>query len=114
MRIETYDFGRIRIEGKTYTSDVIILPQTIRDSWWRSDGHCLQVDDLTDVISAKPNVLVIGTGYYGKMAVPAATRSFLEAKGIEVHTAKTAEAVREFNELQKNIGNVVAALHLTC
>lgn len=114
MRIETYDFGRIRIDGKTYTSDVIILPQKVRDSWWRTEGHRLLVDDLADVISARPDVLVIGTGYYGNMAVPTATKSFLEAKGIEVHTAKTAEAVREFNELQKNIANVVAALHLTC
>lgn len=114
MRIETYDFGRIRIDGKTYTSDVIILPQQVRDSWWRSEGHRLQIEDLTDVISAKPDVLVVGTGYYGQMAVPAATRDFLEAEGIKVYTARTAEAVREFNELQKNIANVVAALHLTC
>lgn len=114
MRIETYDFGRIRIDGKTYTSDVIILPQKIRDSWWRKEGHSLQIDDLADVISAKPDVLVIGTGYYGNMVVPTATKSLLEAKGIKVHKARTAEAVREFNELQKNIGNVVAALHLTC
>jgi hypothetical protein len=114
MRIETYDFGRIKIDGKTYTSDVIILPQRVRDSWRRSEGHSLHIDDLGDVISAKPDVLVVGTGYYGNMAVPAATRSFLEAKGIEVYTAKTTEAVREFNELQKNIGNIVAALHLTC
>ena len=114
MGIETYDFGRIKIDGKIYTSDVIILPQKIRDSWWRKEGHSLQIDDLADVISAKPDVLVVGTGYYGNMAVPTATKSFLEAKGIKVHTARTAEAVREFNELQKNIGNVVAALHLTC
>jgi hypothetical protein len=114
MRIESYDFGKITIDGKTYTSDVIILPQEIRESWWRKEGHCLQIDDLTDVISAKPDALVVGTGYYGNMAVPAATRNFLEAKGIQVHTAKTAQAVREFNELQKNIANVVAALHLTC
>lgn len=114
MRIETYEFGRIRIGGKTYTSDVIILPQEVRDSWWRSEGHCLHIDDLTDVMSARPDVLVVGTGYYGNMAVPVATRDFLEEKGIEVHTSKTADAVKEFNELQKQVANVVAALHLTC
>ena len=114
MKIETYDFGRITIDGQTYTSDVIILPQTVRGSWWRREGHRLHVDDLADVISARPDVLVVGTGYYGNMAVPAATKSCLEAQGIKVHTAKTAEAVKEFNELQKNIAHVVAALHLTC
>lgn len=114
MKIETYDFGRISIDGKTYTSNVIILPQKVRGSWWRSEGHCLHVDDLADVIAARPDVLVVGTGYYGNMVVPSATKSFLEAKGIRVHTAKTPEAVKEFNKLQQKIGKVVAALHLTC
>lgn len=114
MNVEAYDFGTIRIEGETYTSDVIIMPDTVRGSWWRREGHNLSIEDLTDVIDAKPNVLVIGTGYYGRMKVPADTRSYLESRGIEVHAARTDKAVKEFNELQRRIGKVVAALHLTC
>ncbi len=48
------------------------------------------------------------------MKVPPDTKSYLEARGIEVRTAKTTKAVKEFNELQRRIGKVVAALHLTC
>lgn len=114
MKVQSYGFGTINIGGKTYTSDVIILPEKVRDSWWRKEGHSLHIEDLTEIIEANPDVLVIGTGYYGRMAIPPETKSFLESKGIEVRIAETSDAVKEFNQLQKNIGRIVAALHLTC
>lgn len=114
MNVDAYDFGTIRVAGATYTSDVIIMPDNVKDSWWRREGHSLHIDDLAEVIKAKPDVLVIGTGYYGRMKVPADTQSYLESKGIEVRSAKTGKAVKEFNELQRRIGKVIAALHLTC
>ena len=113
MRIEYYSFGRIIIDGKTYTSDVIIYPGRVDSSWWRKEGHNLNIVDLTDVINAKPEVLVIGTGSPGLMKVPKETISHLESKGIKVHVALTEKAVEVFNKLQKN-KVVIAALHLTC
>jgi hypothetical protein len=113
MKIEHYSFGRITIDGKTYTSDVIIYPGRVDSSWWRKEGHYLQVVDLVDVINAKPEVLIIGTGYSGVMMVPKETVSHLESKGIEVHVARSEKAVEMFNKLQKE-KLVIAALHLTC
>jgi hypothetical protein len=113
MKIEHYSFGKISINGKTYTSDVIIYPGRVDSSWWRKEGHYLQVVDLTDVINAKPEVLIIGTGYSGVMVVPKETISHLESKGIEVHVARSEKAVEMFNKLQKE-KLVIAALHLTC
>lgn len=113
MKIEHYSFGKITINGKTYTSDVIIYPGRVDSSWWRKEGHYLQVVDLTDVINAKPEVLIIGTGYSGVMVVPKETISHLESKGIEVHVARSEKAVEMFNKLQKE-KIAIAALHLTC
>jgi hypothetical protein len=113
MKIEHYSFGKITIEGKTYTSDVIIYPEKVNASWWRKEGHNLQVVDLTDVIDANPQILVIGTGATGLMRVPKETISHLQSKGIEVHVARTGEAVEIFNKLQKD-KIVIAAFHLTC
>lgn len=113
MKIEHYSFGKITINGKTYTSDVIIYPGRVDSLWWRKEGHYLQVVDLTDVINAKPEVLIIGTGYSGVMVVPKETISHLESKGIEVHVARSEKAVEMFNKLQKE-KIVIAALHLTC
>lgn len=113
MKIEHYSFGSITVDGKTYTSDVIIYPGRVDSSWWRKEGHNLHIVDLTDVINAKPQVLVIGTGASGLMKVPKETLSHLESKGIEVHVERTDKAVELFNKLQKD-KIVIAAFHLTC
>ena len=114
MKITDYEFGRIGVEGKTYTSDVIIYPEKVRDSWWRKEGHRLHLEDLEEVISAKPELLIVGTGYYGNMVVPKETLTRLESEGIKVRVAPTGEAVKLFNQLQREAAVIVAALHLTC
>jgi hypothetical protein len=113
MKIEHYSFGKITIDGHTYTSDVIIYPGRVDASWWREEGHSLHVSDLTDVINAKPEILIVGTGFTGLMRVPRETLTHLESKGIEVYVKRTSKAVEMFNELQGN-KVVVAAFHLTC
>lgn len=113
MKISHYSFGRITIDGKTYTSDVIIYPDRVDSSWWRKEGHYLQVVDLTEVINAKPDVLIIGTGYSGVMVVPEETTEFVRSKGIEVRVERTEKAVDIFSSLRKD-KKVIAALHLTC
>jgi hypothetical protein len=113
MKIEHYSFGRIVIDGNTFTSDVIIYPERVDSSWWRKEGHNLQIVDLTDVINAKPQIIVIGTGFSGVMRVPKETVSHLESKGIKVHVERTDKAVELFNKIQKD-KVVIAALHLTC
>jgi hypothetical protein len=116
MVVEHYSFGRITIDGKTYTSDVIIYPGRVDSSWWREEGHNLQIVDLADVIQAKPQILVVGAGAYGAMKVSKDAVSYLESKGIEVRVEETDRAVELFNELQKDKKDkvVIAALHLTC
>jgi hypothetical protein len=113
-QISEYTFGKIVINDQMYTSDLIIAPDKIIDSWWRKQGHNLDIGDLGDIIKAKPDILIIGTGYFGRMNVPDETRQFLQQQGIKVHQAKTTDAVSEFNRLQQKYARIVAALHLTC
>lgn len=114
IRISEYEFGRIAIADKIYTSDVIVAPEQVIDSWWRKEGHNLHIEDLDDIVNANPDMLIIGTGYYGRMQVPDETKKYLEERGIKVLQAKTRDAVTEFNQLQKEYARIVAALHLTC
>ncbi len=114
MHVDKYDFGRIEIAGSTYTSDVIVTGRQVRDHWRRDQGHRLQIKDLDAVMAATPEILVVGTGFYGRMTVPEETRNYLEGMGITVVSAPTGEAVDEFNRLQRDCANIVAALHLTC
>ena len=111
--IESYSFGSIVIDGQRYSSDVLVHSDGVQDGWWRREGHHLQLEDLDDIVQRSPDVLVIGTGTFGKMKVCSELKADLERRGIGVIAARTPVAVREYNEL-RNEGEVVAALHLTC
>ncbi|TNG01470.1 MAG: hypothetical protein EP297_02345 [Gammaproteobacteria bacterium] len=117
MKINAYRFGHIEIEGSSYDSDVIITPDKVNHGWWRKQGHSLHRDDLDEVdevVKAKPEKLIVGTGYYGQMKIPEETRQYLAQHNINLISAKTADAVDQFNRLQQECANIVAALHLTC
>jgi len=111
--IESYDFGKITINGKRYTTDVIIFPDHVHDSWWRNQGHLLSIEDLREVAQAKPEVLIIGTGYNGYMKVPNEVLGHFTSRSIEVIAEKTGEACKTYNRLAST-KRVVAAFHLTC
>ncbi|MGC1122145.1 MAG: MTH938/NDUFAF3 family protein [Candidatus Methanofastidiosia archaeon] len=108
--IEHYSFGRIGIDGKEYTSDVLIVGGKVHN-WWRKQGHIVAPEDLDVVVDESPETLVVGTGAYGVMKVPDRTRKYLENKGIFLITEKTGDAVTVFNKLT---GKKAAAFHLTC
>jgi hypothetical protein len=113
MKIDSYTFGAIIINGKTYTSDVIIYPGRVDSTWWRKEGHLLQFADVEKALQARPEVLIIGTGYSGVMRVPAETVDRIAGRGIDVKVERTATAVDVFNDLQGR-KTVIAALHITC
>lgn len=112
-RIETYRFGRIVVDDQVHTKDLIILPEQIVGGWWRKEGHNLLPEDLESVLLARPQVLVVGTGAYGRMAVAARTRRSLEEAGIELIAQSTKKACQTYNQLRLQ-QRVAAALHLTC
>jgi hypothetical protein len=111
--IDGYDFGEITIDGKTYTSDVIIYKDRVDDSWRRIEGHRLSLSDVVQILAKKPEILIIGTGADGVLAVPEKVKAEIEAKGVTVIARKTGEACEEYNKLSPST-NVIAALHLTC
>jgi hypothetical protein len=111
--IEDYGFGRVVVDGTAYTSDVIIYPDRVDDGWWRKEGHRLCMADLEEALASNPDVIVVGTGAHGVMAVPDDVRQQLSDKGIDLRTAKTAQACEIYNETAHQ-KRAVAALHLTC
>ncbi len=114
MRIDSYTFGTIVIDGKTYTSDVIIYHDEVDASWWRNESHRLQASDIRKALDAQPDILIIGTGYAGVMSVPREVASFIAAQGIDVRIEKTTRAVELYNSLGETKHYVIAALHITC
>jgi hypothetical protein len=111
--IQSYRFGRMVVGGESHTRDLILLPERVVTNWWRKDGHRLDVDDLQEVLSATPDVLVVGTGAYGLMKVPPETRQAIEDAGIRLQVARTGEAWQIYNDLREN-RPTAGAFHLTC
>ncbi len=114
MRIESYRFGLMKVDGVEYGQDLIVFPDKIRSNWWRRQGHSLAVEDLQDVLEFKPEVLVVGKGASGLMEVPASTKKALQDEGIEVIAQNTGQAGNTFNEQIEKGKKVVGAFHLTC
>jgi hypothetical protein len=113
--IESYVSGRnMRVAGKTYTSDLKIIGDTVRDNWWRREGHRLLSEDIADILNSRPDVLVVGTGYAGNLDIPASLRRDLAERGVRLLSERTAKAVELFNQRRAQEENVAGAFHLTC
>jgi hypothetical protein len=111
--IEKYEFGLMVIDGKKYTSDVIIFKDHVQSNWWRKDGHRVCVDDLKTILAADPEVIIIGTGYSGCVDVPNDVKRYINDKSINLIIEDTKSAWRTFNNISKT-KNAVGAFHLTC
>lgn len=112
-QIEDYGFGRIVIDGETYTADIIVTPDGVIENWWRKDGHSLCPEDLEGVLGPQFEVVIIGSGASGLLQVPQETRLWLAGRGISFFALPTQAACDRYNELAGS-GKVIAALHLTC
>lgn len=114
--IESYDFGLIVIKGRRYTSDVIVFPERVIEGWWRKEGHRIYVEDLKEILDRepRPEVLVVGTGYYGIVKISSEVETVLKSQGIELVAQPTKEACQTFDKLLNSNRRIAGAFHLTC
>jgi hypothetical protein len=114
VKVKSYEFGRIEINSTVYTSDVIIYDDYVKSSWWRKEGHYLQIEDIEEILNVKPDVIIIGTGKFDTMKVSSEVKKELKSRGVEAVCANTDEACKRHNEISGRGKKVVTALHLTC
>ena len=113
--IQSHQFGRMTISGRSFTSDLIILPTgKILDQWFRQSGHYLIYDDLKTLIQTRPDIIVIGTGVSGRMKIDPDLLSVLKERNIDVICHETKEAVNVYNNKIQTDTNLGAGFHLTC
>jgi hypothetical protein len=116
MFIESYDFGKIKADGRVFDRDVMILPNENILPWVKKRSHYIDAEELSEmeqVFKIKPEVLIIGIGYHGIFMVGADIEKFLKSKNIELIIEKTSEAWKTYNKLIAT-KKVAALLHLTC
>lgn len=112
MRIEQYSFGKIIIDGKKYSSDLLITPDQQLIKWWRESSHNLILPDLEEIFKDNPQTIIIGTGFYGLMKVSKAVKQYCRSHNIKLIISKTKHSIEKYNSLASP--QTAAAFHLTC
>ena len=113
MRLSEYRFGFVKVDGVPYTEDIQVLPDGTVKSWWRKEGHRVLPEDLEEALATNPELIIIGTGYGGRVEVSEETKKLLAERGVELLALKTSEAVEAYNEYSPK-RRTCALLHLTC
>ena len=112
--IEDYHFGLIKINGQEFEKDVFIDLDEKVSSWWREESHLFQKKDVESFLDKKPEVVIFGTGKQGIAKLSQELEDFFERLGVEMIVEPTDQAVKNYNQAQKQGKKVVAFLHLTC
>ena len=112
--IDSYSFGRIVVNGTAYANDIKIIDDSVIPEWWRKSGHTVAPEDVTDLVSCRPEIVVIGKGKPGYMSTTSETRRLFADHGIELREEKTSRAIQTFNRLHREGRKVCAGFHLTC
>ena len=115
MRFEAFSFGSIRIDGVTYTHDVVIDRGRVRK---RKKGPSKKFRDafghtplsVEEEIPWKCLRLVVGTGT-GRLPVMDEVRHEAKRRHIKLAILPTAEAIAELKERPEHVN---AILHITC
>jgi hypothetical protein len=111
-RLRDYSLGRLTVDGREHTRDLIVLPGRVVSDWWRREGHSLAMEDLDEVLDELPARLVLGVGAHGRLRPEPKVIAELERRGVRVECLPTQAAVRRYGELDAR--RTAAALHLTC
>ena len=112
--ITEFSFGRIIVQGQTYTNDIKIVDGKTVPDWWRRSGHSVEIDEVQDILASKPEILVIGKGQPGYMKITGSLRKHIEEKGIKLIEEPTREAIQTFNRLYGTGNPVSGGFHLGC
>jgi len=112
--IENYEFGKIKISGKTYHVDVEVRWAGEVLNWWRKEGHTVDCEDVERALKENPEVIVVGTGAYGVCEVTENCEKFIKERKIELIIENTEKATKKFNEFLKASKKVIGLFHLTC
>jgi hypothetical protein len=117
MHVDSYEFGRITIDGVPYDHDLVIESGTVRKrrkgpskKRKREFGHTPLT--AAEEIPWGAQRLWIGTGTYGSLPVTSDLREEARRRGVELLVKPTSELVQLINEALPADTNLI--LHLTC
>ncbi|MDW5327635.1 Mth938-like domain-containing protein [Plantactinospora sp. KLBMP9567] len=116
-RIQEISWGRMVVDGLGEGKDFKLYPGGGRPWDWTETGTRhepgIQPADVEELIANGATRVVLSEGFDGRLRVDAATLRFLHERAVEVHVARTDEAVELYNSLaaREPVGGL---FHSTC
>ena len=118
MKIDSTEFGRITIDGKTYEHDVIIrLSGKVKkrkkklSKKYYGTSHTISKEEASFVYQKGCTKLILGTGQYDNVRLSPEAADYFEKKGCKVIAEPTPEAIDSYNKAKKKKAGL---FHVTC
>lgn len=119
VKFDSTKFGSVTVNGQEYKDILVIggeiIPRDL-DMLHREygTGHVVSPEELDQLLSGGPDVLVIGTGQYGALKIEEDVREKIKKAGASLVLTTTPQAIREYNRLAGEEKKVNALIHVTC
>jgi uncharacterized protein len=101
--------GKIKIGAEEIDDNVVLFRDEIQRDWHPADVDNPTSQDLADLIAAKPEVIIFGTGWQSRLP-PRELVFTLARQGIGFEMMDTPAACRTFNVLVSEDRDVAAVL----
>lgn len=109
--ITAYNSESIAINHQLYTSNLVVMPETLVLDWPPASVETVTPEDFLRLAKLSPEVVLLGTGKTHRFVHPKLFRALTE-QGIPLECMTTAAACRTYNILMAEGRNVAAALIL--
>ena len=117
-KIKGSGFGWIEVEETRYEHDIVIqLGGTVRKRKKKlskaiyGTSHTVSQAEAEDVYEDGAEILVVGTGAYGRVALSDEAQTFFDAHGVIVEAYPTPKAAKHWNDLK---AKAIGLFHITC
>jgi len=115
---EKTSFGAITIDGQDYRQDVLIrLDGKVTKRKKKlskhvyGTSHTISLDEANYIFEEGAEMLIIGTGQYGRVDLSDEASQFFNAHNLRVVMEPTPIAIELWNEAK---GGVIGLFHITC
>ncbi len=117
MKTRFIGFGRLEIDGTTYTEDVMVVNSSVVPREKAISRQLKGRYGHTPLSEGEPipwdcSTLVVGTGVRGMLPITDEVHALAEERGVELVAVPTEEACAVLNNADLDSTNAI--LHLTC
>lgn len=116
-KINGTEFGKIVVDNKTYDYDIVIDANGIvskrsqTSERWYGTHHVICTEEIKDLLSSKPQVLIIGLGQYKACRLEQGVERECEKYGTKLIAEPTPKAIKIYNETEARKAGL---FHVTC